>query len=64
MYDLEQSTRVESPNSRLSSAQAGRKVAICLLALLIVAAMTAWLSFLGWGTFSILQYIIEYVKTA
>jgi hypothetical protein len=68
MNDLQRSveSRVGLQNSAIkpgvSSAQAGRKVAICLLAALIVSVMIVWFSFLGWGLVAILQWLGDYIK--
>jgi uncharacterized membrane protein len=47
---------------RLSPARTGKKVAICLLAALIVSVMIAWLAFLGWGIVELLQWLSAYIK--
>jgi hypothetical protein len=47
---------------RLSPAQTGRKVAVYLLATLIVSIMIAWLGFLGWGVVEILQWLSAFIK--
>ena len=54
--------RNPSTNPRLSSAQTGRKLAIILLAVLIVSVMITWLGFLGWGVIAILQWMLYCVK--
>jgi hypothetical protein len=48
--------------SRSTSAQTGKKTAICLLAALIVLVMIAWLGFLGWGVIATLQWLLDYIK--
>ncbi len=47
---------------RLSPARTGRKVAVCVLATLIVSVMIAWLGFLGWGFVEILQWLSACIK--
>jgi hypothetical protein len=51
-----------STNSGMSSRQTGRKLAICLLAALIVSVMIVWFGFLGWGVIAILQWMLSCVK--
>jgi hypothetical protein len=51
-----------STNPRLLSAQTGRKLAIILLAALIVLVMITWFGFLGWGVIAILQWMLNCVK--
>jgi hypothetical protein len=46
----------------LLSAQTGRKLAIILLAALIVLVMITWFGFLGWGVIAILQWMLNCVK--
>jgi hypothetical protein len=48
--------------SRVSPARSGKKVAIFLLATMIVAAMIAWLGLLGWGIVGILQWLSVCIK--
>jgi hypothetical protein len=48
--------------TRASSARTSRKVAIGLLAILIVSAMISWFGFLGWGAFGILQWLGGCIK--
>jgi integrase-like protein len=48
-----------STNSGMSSRQTGRKLAICLLAALIVSVMIVWFGFLGWGVIAILQWMLS-----
>jgi hypothetical protein len=64
MNDLQRSAKLQdsSTKARLLSAQLGRRVAIYLLAALIVSAMIAWFGFLGWGFVAILQSLLDYVK--
>jgi hypothetical protein len=64
MNDFQQSVKSQNPaiKSRLSSANAGRKVAICFLAALIVSVMIVWLSFLGWGFIAMLQWVLDCIK--
>jgi hypothetical protein len=61
MNDLPQLVKLESPTikSRLSSAQTGRKVAIGLLAALIVSVMIVWFSFLGWGFIAMTRWLLD-----
>jgi hypothetical protein len=47
---------------RLSPARTGKKVAVCLLAALIVSVMIAWLAFLGWGIVELLQWLSVCIK--
>jgi hypothetical protein len=63
MNDLQRSVKSQHPQikSRLS-AQTGRKVTICLLAVLIVTVMIVWFSFLGWGVIAILQWLFDCIK--
>ena len=51
-----------STNPRLLSAQTGRKLAIILLAALIVLVMITWFGFHGWGVIAILQWMLNCVK--
>jgi hypothetical protein len=57
MNDLQRSTKADSELRDTSThprgAQRSRKVAIGLLATIIVLAMLAWLAFLGWGTITL-----------
>jgi len=64
MNDLQRSVklRTSSTSSRSSSSHTGRKVAIYLLALLIVSTMILWFGFLGWGFVAILQGLVDYIK--
>jgi hypothetical protein len=64
MSDLQRSVRLQDPSakSRLSSTQTGRKVAIYLLAVLIVSVMIVWFGFLGWGFVAVLQRALDWVK--
>jgi hypothetical protein len=64
MNDLQRSVKSQNPaiKSRFSSANTGRKVAICFLAALIVSVMIVWLSFLGWGFIAMLQWLLDYIK--
>jgi hypothetical protein len=48
--------------TRSSAARASRKVAIGLLATLIVSVMIVWFAFLGWGAIGILQWIAGCIK--
>jgi len=63
MNDL-QRVQLQDPaiKPRLSRARTGRKVAICLLAVLIVSVMIAWLGFLGWGVVEMLQWLSSCIK--
>jgi len=63
MNDLQRSVKSQNPpiKSRLS-AQPGQKIAICLLAALIVTVMIVWFSFLGWGFIAILQWLLDCIK--
>ena len=47
---------------RVSRARTGRKIVVCLLAILIVSVMIAWLGFLGWGVVEILQWLSAGLK--
>ena len=64
MNDLQRSVKSQNPaiKSRLSSANTGRKVAICFLAALIASVMIVWLSFLGWGFIAMLQWLLDCIK--
>jgi hypothetical protein len=65
MLDFQRAVEVQDPpakSSRLSSAQTGRKVTICLLAALIVSVMIVWFGFLGWGFVTILQRLLDSAK--
>jgi hypothetical protein len=64
MNDLQRSKKMQnlSTNSRMSSRQPGRKVAIYLLAALIVSVMIVWFGFLGWGAVAILQWMLSWAK--
>jgi hypothetical protein len=42
---------------------ARRKVAIWLLAIIIVVAMLAWLAFLGWGMITLWQWVVDDTKS-
>jgi hypothetical protein len=48
--------------SRLSFAQASRKIAI-FLAVLIASVMIIWFGFLGWGVIAILQWLLDCIKS-
>jgi hypothetical protein len=48
---------------RSSPARTGKKVIIGLLAVLLVSAMIAWLTFLGWGMVEILQWLSVWFKS-
>jgi hypothetical protein len=48
---------------RRSPARTGKKVIIGLLAVLLVSAMIAWLTFLGWGMVEILQWLSAWFKS-
>jgi uncharacterized membrane protein len=48
---------------RPSPARTGKKVIIGLLAVLLVSAMIAWLTFLGWGMVEILQWLSVWFKS-
>ena len=69
MNDLQQSVkpRVElqaaAIKPRSSSPQTGSKVAIGLLAALIVAVMIVWFSFLGWGLVAMLQWLLDCIRS-
>jgi hypothetical protein len=39
----------------LSLVRTGKRVAICLLAALLVSVMISWLALLGWGTVEVWQ---------
>jgi hypothetical protein len=45
-----------------SPARTSRKVAICILAVVIASAMITWFGFLGWGVVAILRWLLECVK--
>jgi hypothetical protein len=45
-----------------SRARMGSKVTVCLLSALIVSAMIAWLSFIGWGIIEFLQWSSACIK--
>jgi type VI protein secretion system component VasF len=63
MSDLQRPALRHPPaNSRLSSTQSGRKLAIYFLAVLIVSVMVVWFGFLGWGFVAILQRALDWVK--
>jgi len=47
---------------RLSTMRTGKKVAVCLLIILIVSVMIAWLGLLGWGIVEILQWLLGRIK--
>jgi hypothetical protein len=63
MNDLQRTTKMQDPstNSPLSS-QTGRKLAVGLLAVLIISVMIVWFGFLGWGAVAILQWMLYCVK--
>jgi hypothetical protein len=65
MNDLQRSLKSEHPpiESRLSSLQTGRKAATCFLAVMIVSVMVVWFGFLGWGFISILQWLLDCIKS-
>jgi hypothetical protein len=64
MNDLQRTTEMQDPstNSPLSSAQTGRRLAVGLLAVLIISVMIVWFGFLGWGAVAILQWMLYCVK--
>jgi hypothetical protein len=65
MNHLERSTNPESElrDSPTKPSNARRKVAIWLLAIIIVVAMLAWLAFLGWGMITLWQWVVDDTKS-
>jgi hypothetical protein len=51
--------RIESE----SSIRVGRKVGRWFLAAFIISVMIAWFGFLGWGTVSLGQWLIEHIRS-
>jgi hypothetical protein len=51
-----------SVKPQLSPVRTGKKVAVCLLATLIITLMIAWLGFLGWGIVELLQWLSACAK--
>jgi hypothetical protein len=58
---VKQHVELQDPSikSGLSGTRFGRKVAICVLAIVIVLAMIAWFGFLGWGVVAILRWLLD-----
>jgi hypothetical protein len=65
MNDLQQSIKLQGPSikSRLSSGKISRKVAICVLAVLIVSVMIVWFGFLGWGFVAMVQWLLDRIRS-
>jgi hypothetical protein len=65
MNDLQRSVKPQKPpsTSRLSFTRTGRKVAIYLLAGVIVLVMIVWFGFLGWGAVTMLQGLLDCIKS-
>ena len=51
--------RIESE----SSIRVGRKVGRWFLAAFIISVVIAWFGFLGWGTVSLGQWLIEHIRS-
>ncbi len=47
----------ERPTRQRPSGHKSRKAVIPLLAMLIVAALVAWIGFLGWGVVAMLRWL-------
>jgi hypothetical protein len=46
-----------------SSIRVGRKVGTWFLAAFIISVMIAWFGFLGWGTLSLGQWLLEHIRS-
>ncbi|KRR03137.1 hypothetical protein CQ10_09690 [Bradyrhizobium valentinum] len=53
---------LQGSSTRFTGVRTGRKVAIWLLATMIVLAMLAWLAFLGWGMITLWQWVFDHSK--
>ncbi|MEO6782805.1 MAG: hypothetical protein ABI196_18225 [Bradyrhizobium sp.] len=62
MNELERFSLKYSPTNSRLSAQKGKRVAISLLAALIVLVMIVWFSFLGWGIVAVFQLLLDSAK--
>jgi hypothetical protein len=56
--ELESSIRAKPSRERID-----RKVGTWFLAAFIISVMIAWFGFLGWGTVSLGQWLIEHISS-
>jgi hypothetical protein len=62
---VKQHVELRDPSNKpgLSPARIGRKVAICILAVVIASAMITWFGFLGWGVVATMRWLWECIKS-
>jgi hypothetical protein len=56
--ELESSIRAKPSRERID-----RKVGTWFLAAFIISVVIAWFGFLGWGTVSLAQWLIEHIRS-